>query len=367
MRGRDPVSGRVRGSSSALQAGELRLAVHTSCRALQPTPKQPKADAVSSMYTHRSTLRAAEGATEHHAEALSMEVAREDTPAVKQSIDTPADTCRHRHRHTCRHSIARKTMRVLQARTLFAAEAATEVWQYLQKPLRQSLTQAPLRALILLLTFFPHKAASTSPELPWADFATQAVEIWLSSKLNPFWDRLWLCFLSRLAKWDTHVRTCSRSCHGALRTCGGSHRAALCIHAPPSPTAPCCRHSARRMQGRIDWPALLRPVCAYCMHVLRVPIGGARGPAPSATMPSDLAFTAIADRVCNSERGALEHLGKLLVYSVRPGAHPSAPFPALAPLDAIRSFAALLEHFYHAPNSGKCAAQPTHACTPGSP
>jgi hypothetical protein len=107
------------------------------------------------------------------------------------------------------------------------------------------------------------------------------------------------------------------------------------------------------MQGVIKWPELLRPICMYVMYMLRVPIGSSRGPTAGAQIPTDLAFASIADRTCNAERQGLEHFGKLLVYAVRPGAPKQEEFPALAPIDALRSFATLLEHFYHAPNSGK--------------
>lgn len=89
------------------------------------------------------------------------------------------------------------------------------------------------------------------------------------------------------------------------------------------------------------------------MYMLRVPIGAARGPPATSQIPTDLAFASIADRACSADRPALEHFGKLLVYSVRPGAPEVEEFPALAPVEALRSFATLLEHFYHAPNSGR--------------
>lgn len=93
----------------------------------------------------------------------------------------------------------------------------------------------------------------------------------------------------------------------------------------------------------------------YCMYMLRVPIGSSRGPSAASIFPTDLAFASIADRTCKPDRQALDHFGKLLVYTVRPGAPEVEEFPALAPIEAMRSFAALLEHFYHAPNSGRFA------------
>lgn len=94
----------------------------------------------------------------------------------------------------------------MQARKLFSSAGATEIWDVLKGPLQLTLSPNSLRALVLLLTFFPHQAAATSPELPWHTIAAEAVQIWLKHKLNSYWDRLWLCFLSRIAKWDTHVR-----------------------------------------------------------------------------------------------------------------------------------------------------------------
>lgn len=91
----------------------------------------------------------------------------------------------------------------------------------------------------------------------------------------------------------------------------------------------------------------------YCMYMLRVPIGASRGPAPGSQIPTDLAFASIADRTCNADRTALEHFGKVLVYAVRPGAPEVEEFPAMGPVQALRSFAALLEHFYHSPNFGR--------------
>ena len=94
----------------------------------------------------------------------------------------------------------------MQARSLFPVAAASEVWEQLRQPLRKTLSPSAVRALMLLLTFFPHKTASMKSDTNWHEIATEAVDIWLSCKLNSFWNRLWLCFLSRLAKWDTHVR-----------------------------------------------------------------------------------------------------------------------------------------------------------------
>lgn len=97
----------------------------------------------------------------------------------------------------------------LQARTLFPPAAVVPIWERLQLPLEQTLSPVSLRALILLVTFFPFKAAPAGPCLPLHDIAATAVQLWLSASMNTFWDRLWLRFLARLAKWDTHVRPSS--------------------------------------------------------------------------------------------------------------------------------------------------------------
>lgn len=94
----------------------------------------------------------------------------------------------------------------LQARTLFPPAAMEPIWQRLQLLLEQTLSPISLRALILLVTFFPFKAAPAAPDLPLHDIAAKAVQLWLSVSMNTFWDRLWLRFLARLARWDTHVR-----------------------------------------------------------------------------------------------------------------------------------------------------------------
>lgn len=94
----------------------------------------------------------------------------------------------------------------LQARTLFPSGAVEPIWQRLQAQLEHTLSPVSLRALILLLNFFPFKAAPVAPELPLHDIAAKSVQLWLSVSMNTFWDRLWLRFLARLAKWDTHVR-----------------------------------------------------------------------------------------------------------------------------------------------------------------
>jgi hypothetical protein len=99
-------------------------------------------------------------------------------------------------------------LRCAQASTLFAPSAVEVIWGLLRPALEQPLTPNSLKALATLIVFFPQKTAAIAPELPWHAYAEQAVDLWLQVRHNSFWDRLWLCFLSRLAKWDTHVRPC---------------------------------------------------------------------------------------------------------------------------------------------------------------
>lgn len=84
------------------------------------------------------------------------------------------------------------------------------IWNRLLPQLEQTLSPISLRALILLLTFFPFKAAPAAADLPVHAIADKAIQLWLSVSMNTFWDRLWLRFLARLAKWDTHVRSLSQ-------------------------------------------------------------------------------------------------------------------------------------------------------------
>ena len=114
------------------------------------------------------------------------------------------------------------------------------------------------------------------------------------------------------------------------------------------------------MQAQIDWQRLLRPVCTYAMHLLRVPLQGAPSAGATVITPPDLPSASIIDRVCSSERSCAEHLGKLLVQAVAAGAPQEAASPeGLTPLAALQRFTALLEHYYHAPNAGKCGSTRT--------
>eukprot|EP00892_Ulva_mutabilis_P011637 jgi/Ulvmu1/8846/UM049_0027.1 len=197
-----------------------------------------------------------------------------------------------------------------KARSLFPPEAVEPIWQKVHAQLKHTLSPISLQALIQLLTFFPFKAAPAAPELPLHDIAAEAVQLWLSVNMNTFWDRLWLRFLARLAKWDTHAR--------------------------------------------VDWQRLLRPVCTYAMHLLRVPLQGTPSAAATVITPPDLPSASIIDRVCSSERSCAEHLGKLLVQAVSAAAPAAATtLEGLPPVAALQQFTLLLDHYYHAPNAGK--------------
>ena len=120
-------------------------------------------------------------------------------------------------------------------------------------------------------------------------------------------------------------------------------------------------NNEKDLQGNILWPDLLRPICNYSMNLIRVPVGNYMGPRSSGAKVTSLAFNSIATLVCNKQRGSIEHLGKLLVYSIRP-AGPSPAYPALGPLEAVRTFAKLLEHFYQVPNAGGCVLERAFIC-----
>jgi hypothetical protein len=107
------------------------------------------------------------------------------------------------------------------------------------------------------------------------------------------------------------------------------------------------------LQGAIEWPKLLRPICNYAMNLIRVPVGNYMGPGSGGAKITSLAFSTIASLACSTERGPIEHLGKLLMYSIRPSTVAVPEYPALGPLEALKTFANLLEHFYQVPNAGE--------------
>lgn len=116
----------------------------------------------------------------------------------------------------------------------------------------------------------------------------------------------------------------------------------------------------RYLQGAIDWPTLLTPICNYSMHLLRVPVGNYVGPGSSGAKITSLAFSTIAPLACNSQRNSIEHLGKLLIYSIRPNTSDTDSHPQLCPVAALKKFLTLLEHFYQVPNAGEYV--PTRIC-----
>lgn len=78
------------------------------------------------------------------------------------------------------------------------------------------------------------------------------------------------------------------------------------------------------------------------------------GPGSSGAKVTSLAFNTVSSLACNAQRRPIEHLGKLLMYCIRPNSVEVPDYPALGPLDAVKTFANLLEHFYHVPNAGQC-------------
>jgi hypothetical protein len=95
---------------------------------------------------------------------------------------------------------------ILQAKAFFPPKDAITVWHRLHPHLSQPLSPLCLEALTSLLIFFPHHGVSAARTLPWNEWAFRSVEIWRTTAHNVFWDSAWICFLSRLAKHDTHVR-----------------------------------------------------------------------------------------------------------------------------------------------------------------
>jgi hypothetical protein len=59
---------------------------------------------------------------------------------------------------------------------------------------------------------------------------------------------------------------------------------------------------------------------------------------------------------CSTQRSPVEHLGKLLMYSIRPVATDLPKYPDLGPVEAVKTFLTLLEHFYQVPNAGECVS-----------
>ena len=72
--------------------------------------------------------------------------------------------------------------------------------------LAQPLTFHCYHALLLLLTFWPHRAVSTHRELPWDAWAQRGMDLWGAMRHQHSWNRLWIAFFARLAKWDRYVR-----------------------------------------------------------------------------------------------------------------------------------------------------------------
>jgi hypothetical protein len=94
----------------------------------------------------------------------------------------------------------------MQAKHLFPPSAALAIWNLLEADLSQPLAVTCYHALLLLLSFFPHRLVNTEHSLPWKQWSRRAVQMWGKMQHQMTWTRLWLAFLSRLAKWDRYVR-----------------------------------------------------------------------------------------------------------------------------------------------------------------
>ena len=101
----------------------------------------------------------------------------------------------------------------VQVKHLFPSSAAATLWQRLEPALAQPLTFECYHALLLLLSFLPHRAVSTDRSLPWNDWAQRGMELWGQMRHQHTWNRLWIMFFARLAKWDRYVRTRAAGIH----------------------------------------------------------------------------------------------------------------------------------------------------------
>jgi hypothetical protein len=95
----------------------------------------------------------------------------------------------------------------VQVKHLFPASAAAAIWNISQPAIAQPLTVDCYRGLILLLSFFPHRALSQDIKLPWNEWAQRALQLWGMMQQQRTWDHLWIAFFARLAKADSFVRS----------------------------------------------------------------------------------------------------------------------------------------------------------------
>jgi hypothetical protein len=107
------------------------------------------------------------------------------------------------------------------------------------------------------------------------------------------------------------------------------------------------------VQGVIDWHPLLRDALARATWIFNMPIGNSGAP-PRSTQTPQSPYLHVAAAAIRSGSSAPCHLAKLLVYTLRADVAARAAPGGLAPLQALDQITALLEHFYHASNHGRC-------------
>ena len=109
--------------------------------------------------------------------------------------------------------------------------------------------------------------------------------------------------------------------------------------------------TSAHVQDVIDWERILRPLCLRATWFFQVPTGGSTS--SQSFQPQDAAFAKIAG-AATADVSTASRLAKILVWTLRRDLTkaPSAP-GGQTPLASIAGLASLLEHYYHASNSGR--------------
>jgi hypothetical protein len=105
-------------------------------------------------------------------------------------------------------------------------------------------------------------------------------------------------------------------------------------------------------QGKIDWEAVLKPLCTHAMWHFHVPAGGST--AGHSMEIRDVALAAMAARVVNSDVSSCARIAKILMWTLRRdlSLQPKRAGGQTA-LGSLRAISCLLGHYYHASNSGR--------------
>lgn len=247
----------------------------------------------------------------------------------------------------------------MQVKHLFPPEAAAEVWARCEPIIARSLSVECYHALLLLLSFFPHRALSAGVDLPWNAWAQRALQLWGSMQQQLTWDHLWLAFFARLAKADTFVRF-SPSLPSLL--CPAHHKMTVCMEPHQHQNFGGALHPliAAPLQDKIDWEAHMTGIVTHVMWHFRVPAGGST--TGHAIQLHDAADGVMLSHATNNETSSCGRLAKILVCTLRRDLRQDArQAGGTTPLKALQSVLTLLGHYYHAGNSGSCAT-PLLAC-----